>query len=123
MLFFRCDDLPIVFTHLIKKSDEKGDIYSLSCNNTEDRVTVPFAPEQLCMLPESARVYHPANDRVGGIGLVKSKLAIELSQYFEYDQIDAESVTSSPTRFTWNGVTYILTNKLLEKASKSRLNK
>lgn len=118
--FYRCEDLPIVFTHLIKRTNENDDAYYLSCNNTGDKVTVLFSPEKLCMLPESARVYHPAGERVGGIGLVKSKLAIELSQYFGYDSLsETNDYEDIPCTFTWEGVTHTLTQELLRKATKS----
>ena len=103
---------------MMNQNDETGDHYYLSCNNTGNKVIVPFSPEKLCMLPESLRVYHPASERVGGIGLVKSKLAIELSQYFEYniEQHTDEEFLTPPTCFTWKGIKYELTNELLHKA-------
>ena len=115
--------MPIVFTHLAKNSDNADESYYLSCNNTGNKVTVLFSPEKLCMLPESARVYHPVNDRVGGIGLVKSKLAIELSQYFGYDSLSDDNndvYEQLPSTFTWNGVSYKLTQELLNKALKNK---
>ena len=38
------------------------------------------------MFPESGRVYHPAPDKVGGVGLIKSSLARiygDEGQYFQ----------------------------------------
>ena len=119
---FRCDDVPIVFTHLMTQNGT-SESYLLSCNNTGGKVTVPFQPEKLCMLPESLRVYHPASNKVGGIGLVKSKLAIELSQYFEYDATENnhDEFLTPPNYFIWKGTKYKLTNELLEKARTSKL--
>ena len=44
--------------------------------------TVPFQPEKLMMFSESGDVYH--HGPVGGVGLVKSSLALELSPFFIY---------------------------------------
>jgi hypothetical protein len=45
-------------------------------------MTVEFEPEKICMLPNTGRVYYPATELLGGIGLVKSSVAIELSKYY-----------------------------------------
>lgn len=59
------------------------------------------------MSPITGRVYHPADERQGGIGLISSKLAIEFSKHFEFDGIADESEVDgslrSPSRFVWNG--------------------
>lgn len=67
------------------------------------------------MYPESGRVYHPAPQKMGGVGLVRSVLAIELSKHFEFK--DGEM--SPPTSFTWNGVLYELTNELFDIIEKN----
>lgn len=45
---------------------------------------VPFQPETLCMVAKNGRVYHRGPPRQGGVGLVASKLAIQLSKNFEF---------------------------------------
>ena len=87
---------------------DEGDL--LAYNWAGDRLTLPFEPEKVCMYPESGRVYHPAPIKTGGVGLVRSVLAIELSKHFEFDDGEA----SPPTSFTWKEVHYRLTNKLFE---------
>lgn len=66
---------------------------------------VDFEPNRIFMSPASGRVYHPAHERYGSIGLIRSKLAIEFSRYFEFDGKDTEE---PPTRFNWNGIKYDL---------------
>lgn len=46
----------------------------------------------------SGRVYHPANTKYGGIGLIRSKLAIDLSKHFLF----SKGEEYSPTHFLWN---------------------
>lgn len=112
--------MPIVYTHLISKTCDQEEKYFLSYGNTGDKLTVKFEPTKLCMLPDSGRVYHPAHVKCGGIGLVKSKLAIELSQYFGYKEgSDESSSLNLPSTFKWKGTTYNLTNELLELADRS----
>lgn len=107
--YIRCDDLPIVFTHII--SDEtNGD--RLSYSGAGDRLTVLFEPERICMLPESGRIYHPGPAKTGGVGLIKSALAIELSKFFDFG---SGCDTDPPTHFTWKEKKYKLTNELYEQ--------
>lgn len=53
---------------------------------------------------ENGRVYHPANEQHGAIGLVSSRTAIELSKMFIY----ADSENYVPTHFIWDGKKYVL---------------
>ncbi|KAK4291236.1 hypothetical protein Pmani_035922 [Petrolisthes manimaculis] len=76
--YIRCDDLPIVYTHI---EENKGE-YSLTYNHTGGALKTPFQPSQLCMEGGTGRVYHPAPSRVGGVGLVRSKLALQLAPHF-----------------------------------------
>lgn len=141
MNYIRCDDVPIVYTHLL---DSNGyviqDIEShgthavksttlqqtqettendvmvvpselLSYGGTGELLTVPFQPNKLCMLPESGRVYHAGLEKLGGVGLVKSSLAIELSKFFVYDEGADDS--SPPKGFKWRGRTWTLDNDFL----------
>ncbi|XP_069813087.1 UPF0598 protein C8orf82 homolog [Dendropsophus ebraccatus] len=106
--YIRCDDRPVVFTHLL--SDESLGAQHLSYCGGGDKLTVTFQPEKLVMLPENGRVYHPAPERTGGVGLVKSSLAFELSPCFEFS---TGSNAGPPICFHWKGKRYDLTNELL----------
>ncbi|XP_061680567.1 UPF0598 protein C8orf82 homolog [Syngnathoides biaculeatus] len=108
--FLRCDDQPVVFTHLLRDSsgDQEQDLLSF-CGGAE-KLTVSFHPEALYMHPASGRVYHPCSERTGGIGLVKSALAMELSPFFIYTSEQDQS--GPPTHFLWRKKQYTLTNEL-----------
>lgn len=67
-------------------------------------LSVKFEPDKIYMAPKTGRVYHPAASVYGSIGLVRSKLAIELSQHFEFLAGDGKP----PTHFTWHGIRYEL---------------
>jgi hypothetical protein len=105
--YIRCDDTPFVFTRLLEKTPGE---FLLCYANGGDDLSVKFEPEKLCMLLESGRLYHPAPERVGGAGLVKSSLSIELSNRFKYES--DETTHSAPLAFEWNGRVYQLTNVL-----------
>lgn len=62
------------------------------------------------MHPVSGRVYHPCSERGGGVGLVRSALAIELSPFFVYALEDGQS--GQPTHCLWRGQKHRLTNEL-----------
>ena len=174
--FIRCDDLPIVFTHLL---DQNGQVIQdigehgnsevtvsesqliepsskatgkirtqlnpsssrkslesqafdscqssasgssssytewLSYGGAGELLTVPFQPSKLCMLPGGGRVYHAGLERLGGVGLVKSSLAIELSPFFVYEQ--GASEYSAPTKFRWRGRTWDLDDSVLRNVMK-----
>ena len=53
-----------------------------------------FDPSSLCMHPGNGRLYHTGPQRAGGVGLVKSALADELSRFFVY-----KGDSKSPTHF------------------------
>ncbi|CAB3373515.1 Hypothetical predicted protein [Cloeon dipterum] len=72
--FVRCDDQPFVYTHVLGDPEHKQ---ILSYGHAGDLLTVPFQPDHIFVHPVSGRVYHPAPEKVGGIGLVRSQLAIE----------------------------------------------
>ncbi|KAM9832085.1 UPF0598 protein C8orf82 homolog [Neosynchiropus ocellatus] len=103
--FLRCDDRPVVFTHLLPGPD--GDRLSF-CGGGQ-KLAVPFRPEALYMEPDSGRLYHPCSDRTGGVGLVRSALAMELSPSFVYD---AAENASGPTHVMWGGARLQLTKEL-----------
>ncbi|XP_005092095.1 UPF0598 protein CG30010 [Aplysia californica] len=107
--FVRCDDTPIVYTHIIGGTESSPDL--LSYGGAGDRMTVPFEPINVCMFPHTGRVYHPAPAKYGGIGLIKSSLAIELSKYFDFEEGDE---TQPPSHFTWNSSRHKLSNLLFD---------
>ena len=79
----------------------------LSYGGAGDRLCVPFQPQKLCMLPEGGRVYHAGSEKLEGVGLIKSSLAIELSRFFVYEK-GACSESSSPVGFRWRGRTWTI---------------
>ncbi|KAL1022722.1 hypothetical protein UPYG_G00031490 [Umbra pygmaea] len=121
--FLRCDDRPLVFTHLMPAlSGTKmgalrngalgsGDtLQRLSFCWGGDKLSVPFQPESLYMHPGSGRVYHPCSEHLGGVGLIRSALAMELSPCFLYPPEAGQS--GQPTHFLWAGQQHTLTNQL-----------
>ncbi|XP_035901607.1 UPF0598 protein CG30010 [Anopheles stephensi] len=98
--FIRCDDLPIVFTHIIQHDNEDRIAYA----HASDKMSVPWQPDRICMFPDTGRVYHPAPERYGSIGLIRSKLAIELSSSFTFQNGEDRP----PTRFRWKEKDYQL---------------
>ncbi|XP_075992255.1 UPF0598 protein CG30010 [Anticarsia gemmatalis] len=98
--FIRCDDLPIVFTNIVTRNDNDLLCYGYA----GDLLTSPFQPDKIYMLPSTGRVYHPADDKYGGVGLVKSKLAIEFSKHFEFNSQELQG----PTHFRWKDNVYEL---------------
>ena len=104
--YIQCDDRPIVYTSIATNSDNKE---VLMINGTE-KLAYPFQPEKICMFPETGRIYHPADEKYGKVGLIKSSLGIELSHCFEFKDKDNES--EAPSHFNWNGKKHELDNSL-----------
>ncbi|XP_003744318.1 UPF0598 protein CG30010 [Galendromus occidentalis] len=77
MNYIKCDDVPIVFTQL-----EKDILYH---NHAGKLLSVPFEPQSLWMVASNGRVYHKGPQRSGGVGLIASKLAIQLSKNFVFE--------------------------------------
>lgn len=71
--------------------------------HADQNIVEKFEPEKIYMSPDSGRVYHPAKQQYGSIGLIRSKLAIEFSKDFEFD-INGKS----PTHFTWRDIRHKL---------------
>lgn len=112
--FIRCDDVPIVFTHILESAEKgKEPLEYLSYGHAGDLLTIKFEPQKICMLPTSGRVYHPGPETTGGVGLIKSSLAIQLSQNFTYK--DPNNTDEAPIYFTWKRKKYSLTYEILEK--------
>jgi hypothetical protein len=80
--YIRCDDTPFVFNKLIQEENN----WLLAYNHGPKSMSLAFQPEKMCMLPETGRLYHPAPGKVGGAGLIKSSLSIELSSNFVYEK-------------------------------------
>ena len=137
--YIRCDDVPIVFTHLLNThkhiiqdirdyatSATIEETY-LSFGGAGELLTIHFQPEKLHMFPESGRVYHVGPEKSGSVGLIKSSLAIELSRYFVYnsdrshDKGEESCDNIPPTGFTWRERTYELDNTI-EKYLKQKRN-
>ncbi|CAN8183558.1 unnamed protein product [Coccothraustes coccothraustes] len=104
--FLRCSDLPVVFTQILPGS--RGPARLSYCGGGSE-LTVPFQPGMLAVLPENGRLYHPAPERVGGVGLVRSALAEELSAGFGF----ADGPEEPPTHFRWEGKEYRLSGEIL----------
>ncbi|XP_055981268.1 UPF0598 protein C8orf82 homolog [Sorex fumeus] len=103
--FLRCEDRPVVFTHLL--SVGPGPPRLSYCGGGE-ALAVPFEPERLLPLAANGRLYHPAPERAGGVGLVSSALAFELSACFEY----ARGEPAQPSHVRWQGRRLALTMDL-----------
>lgn len=111
MNYIRCDDVPVVFATIIEDpGDSNQSPGLLTFSGVGDMMTFPFQPEKVCMLPESGRIYHPGPEKVGGVALIKSSLAIELSPHFEYRKGNQEK--DPPTHFNWKGIRYELDNSM-----------
>ncbi|XP_048142344.1 UPF0598 protein C8orf82 homolog isoform X2 [Corvus hawaiiensis] len=104
--FLRCEDLPVVFTQILPGSDGN---HLLSYCGGGARLAVPFQPGMLTVFPENGRLYHPAPDQAGGVGLVRSALASEWSLGFQF----GEGSERPPTHFLWEGRRYRLSGELL----------
>lgn len=115
--YIRCDDLPFVFSHVFTKTRRDGiKEEHLAYNNAGDTLSLKFEPDRIVMLPDTGRVYHPAPLRAGSIGLIKSKLAIEFSKHFTFDNGEM----NPPTRFDFNGKQYDLDTEWYKSALESR---
>lgn len=103
--FLRCEDRPVVYTHLLAAGPAPP---RLSYCGGGEALTVPFEPARLLPLAANGRLYHPAPERAGGVGLVRSALAFELSACFEY----APGAPALPSHVRWQGRRLALTMDL-----------
>lgn len=115
--YVRVDDCPFVFTHVISKDVEGKKQLRLAYNHADDLLTLSFHPEKIFMLPETGRVYHPAPQKAGSIGLIRSKLAIEFSKYFQFENGDQ----NPPTHFTFDSILYKLDTNWYHEAVKKEI--
>merc|ERR1712066_13831 len=99
---------PIVFTSLL---DDDSPEPLLSFNHGGRFLSAPFVPSAVSMDPATGRVYHPAADKVGGVGLVADKLSILWTKEgrFEFDNGEDRP----PTSFRWKGERIKLDNKIV----------
>lgn len=120
--YIRCDDTPVVFSHIFTNASDDGNnnCHKFAFGNAGDLLSHDFQPEHICMVPETGRIYHPAHEFYGGFGLIKSSLAIEISNSFVYEAKENTSnetekkLFEQPTHFIFEGIKYKLTNLLLD---------
>ncbi|KAL5263047.1 hypothetical protein ACHWQZ_G008444 [Mnemiopsis leidyi] len=93
------------FTSCFKDDEEPH----LSWGDEHGLLKYPLNLSDIAMCPKSGRVYHPAPYRQGGIGLIKSKLAIELSNNFVF-----EENRNLPSGIRWNDKYYALNHQILK---------
>ncbi|CAB0015348.1 unnamed protein product [Nesidiocoris tenuis] len=103
--YIRCDDTPLVFTHVRPAENGPGDIFCYG--HAGDLMHLPFEPDKLFMCPTTGRVYHPCEERFGSVGLVMSKLAIEISPRFSFENGE----NRPPTKFQWKDKLHNLDNQ------------
>lgn len=83
-------------------------------------MAVKFNVEDIIMCPISGRIYYPTFDirRFGELGLVRSKLSIELSKHFIFDSLSddqkskGDNLFEEPSSIEWNGKIYKLSKRL-----------
>lgn len=102
--YIKVNDYPFVFTHILSKQIEGQEQLHLAYNYADDLLSLKFEPEKIFMSPQTGRVYHPAPQRAGSVGLIRSKLAIEFSKYFQFENGEQ----NPPTKFTFNNILYNL---------------
>ncbi|KAL0599035.1 UPF0598 protein C8orf82 [Plecturocebus cupreus] len=112
--FLRCEDRPVVFTHLL--TVDHGPPRLSYCGGGE-ALAVPFEPARLLPLAANGRLYHPAPEQAGGVGLVRSALAFELSACFEY----GPNAPALPSHVLWQGRRLALTMDLAPLLLAARL--
>lgn len=115
--FVRGDDVPIVYTHIAKKiprgaSEEEE---HMCYGHVGDVLSFKFSPENIYMA-ETGRVYHPGPPNTGSVGLISSKLAIELSKNFLFEGEN----TQCPSHFVWNNTVHKLDPSWVENVTIKR---
>ncbi|XP_061397943.1 UPF0598 protein CG30010 [Musca vetustissima] len=116
--FIRCDDTPIVFTHVMEDNEQQGQD-KLLYNHAGDVLKIDFEPEKIYMNPDTGRVYHPYPlAKVGSIGLIRSKLSIELSRFFEFEKGEQHG----PTHIWWKDKKLLLQNNWFSNTQRYGVN-
>lgn len=98
--FIRCDDTPIVYTNVVDQNEKDIFCYGHAGN----QMYQDFQPNHIYMDIKTGRVYHPAPESAGFIGLIQSKLAIEFSHHFTFQNGEDKC----PTHFSWKGIKHVL---------------
>uniref|UniRef100_G1Q741 CH082 protein n=1 Tax=Myotis lucifugus TaxID=59463 RepID=G1Q741_MYOLU len=78
--FLRCEDR-VVFTHLLAAGPGSP---RLSHCGGGWALAVPFEPERLLPLATHRRLYHPAPERAGGVGLVRWAVASAMPSHVHW---------------------------------------
>ena len=91
-------------------SSSQDDVCFLSYSGAGHLLLYPFQPQTLHMAVDSGRVYHGGPEKLSGVGLIKSSLAIELSGFFKY----GVNSTSSPVGLEWKGHYHELDNSVIK---------
>lgn len=108
--FVRCEDLPIVFTATLDTDTLEP---LISYNHGGRGLTLKFEPEKICMMPDTGRVYHPAPEKLAGMGLLSDKLSLQWTSEKRFIFENGEE--KPPTQFVWNDNKLTLTNELVHK--------
>ena len=90
----------------------------MSINHCDRLLTATFEPQKICMVPETGRVYHPAERMPEGVGLISDKLSILWTEERRFIFEDGE--LNPPTHFVWNREKLTLTNELISVLSQIR---
>ena len=98
MNYIKCEELPIVLNKLITSNEAKN-LQQFKKNSTNfqendngyllyagDQLFTVFKPSKLSVHPETGRLYHPCPNHLGGVALIASALASELSSHFHYSK-------------------------------------
>ena len=100
--YVRVDDLPVVYTKLLGEDCDT----ELVINGSDLRF--PFDPSKVHMDQHNGRIYHTGPEKLHGVGLLSSKLAIQLSSR-------TEIVDGACKYFKWKGENVELTNEVEER--------
>ncbi len=118
MLNFFNNSFLLYFTLTSLKSVADSTPTLLSYCHCERFLTIPFQPEKICMVPETGRIYHPAERLPHGVGLISDKLSILWTEERRFSFENGEA--SPPTHFVWNKEKLLLTNSLIPVLKKIR---
>lgn len=110
MNYIKSEELPIVYNKIVTKDEAMNlkqfeTVFKKTATTPNhngyllyagDQLWVPFEPSRLSVNPETGRLYHPCADHLGGVALIASALASELSNRFKYlhAATDAEDVNA-----------------------------
>ncbi|ESN97042.1 hypothetical protein HELRODRAFT_85834 [Helobdella robusta] len=88
MNFIRCNSLPIVYNKIISQT---ADLSSDLLLYAGEQLSQSFVPSKLFVESVSGRLYHPGPNICGGVGLVASDLAQEISDKFIFESLKGNS--------------------------------